>query len=98
MQVAFAADWLDRLETDPDFTAGLGPSVDKGYRKAIQAIRAANDERDLYAMRGLRFEKLKGDRRGQHSLRVNDQYRLIVELLGDGQNKKMGVIEIVDYH
>jgi toxin HigB-1 len=98
MLVEFDAEWLDRLETDPDYSAGLGPAVDKGYRKAMQAIRAAVDERDLYKMRGLRFEKLKGQRQHQYSLRINDQYRLIVEMRVDGPSKRIGVIEIVDYH
>jgi toxin HigB-1 len=64
----------------------------------MQIIRSAADERDLYAMRGLRFEKLRGARQGQYSLRCNDQYRLIVELHGTGERKKVRVIEIVDYH
>jgi len=41
-------------------------------------IESAHDERDLYAVKSLRFEKLNGDRRGQSSLRINDQWRLII--------------------
>ncbi|MCY4607501.1 MAG: type II toxin-antitoxin system RelE/ParE family toxin [bacterium] len=58
MHIEFDDDDLDRLETDPRFDGGLQPGVVKGYRKAIQAIRGAVDERDLYALRGLRLEKL----------------------------------------
>lgn len=64
----------------------------------MQAIRAASDERDLYQLKGIRFEKLQGKRGGQHSLRLSDQWRLIVELRGKGAEKKVGIIEIVDYH
>ncbi|MXW90483.1 MAG: plasmid maintenance system killer protein [Rhodospirillaceae bacterium] len=98
MDVEFEDDDLDRLEVDPRFDAGFQPGVVKGFRKAMQAIRAAVDERDIYASRGLRLEKLVGNRQGQHSLRCNDKYRLIVRFEGKGNNKKVHVIEIVDYH
>lgn len=98
MNVEFADDDLDRLETDRKFTAGFGAAVVQGYRRRMQAIRSAPDERTLYASRSMRFEKLKGSRRGQHSLRINDQWRLILELRGRGAEKIVRVIEIVDYH
>jgi len=89
---------LDRLEVDRNFTAGFALAVVKGYRKAIGAIRAAADERDLNALRGLNFHALKDDRAGQHSMKLNDQWRLIVEIRGEAPRKRIGVIEIVDYH
>jgi proteic killer suppression protein len=98
MEVEFDAKQLDRLETDREFTAGWPPAVVRGYRKALQAIRAAIDERDLYALRGLRFEKLKGKLQGKHSLRINDQWRLMVEIRGEAPRKRIGVVGIVDYH
>ncbi len=98
MEVEFDDPDLDELETDPKAEAGYAPAVVRGYRKVIQAIRAATDERDLYQLRGLGFETLKGDRQDQHSLRLGKQWRLIIELRGKGATKKVGVIEIVDYH
>lgn len=98
MEADFDSKDLDRLETDPAFTAGFGPEIVRGYRKVMQAIRAAHDERDLYASRGLRFEPLKGRRSHQHSLRINKQWRLIVELRGAGQQKRVGIVGIEDYH
>lgn len=98
MEVEIEDAALDQLEVDPQATAGFPAGVVKGFRKAMQIIRSANDERDLYAMRGLRFEKLKGDRDGQYSLRCNDQYRLIIRFGGNAGQKKVRVIEIVDYH
>ena len=89
---------LDRLETDSAFTSGQGKEIDKAYRKRIQAIRAATDERDLYAIRGNRFEKLKGERSHQYSLRLNDKMRLIVEIEPSTPKNKIIVIEIEDYH
>lgn len=98
MEVSFADDALDRLETDPTFTGGHGTAVVKGFRKTMQLLRSAIDERDLSAMRGLRFKRLDAPRDHQHSMRLNDQWRLIVEITGDHPKKKITVIEIEDYH
>ena len=98
MNVEFADKRLERLEVEPSYTAGFAPNIVRGYRKVMQAVRAAANERDLYAMRGLRFEKLQGKRAHQHSMRINDQWRLILELRSDERGKKAWVISIEDYH
>ena len=98
MEIAFADDDLDRLETDADFNAGFVDAIVKAYRKRIQQIRAAPDERTFYALKSLHFERLQGNREGQHSMRLNDQWRLIVTLEGKAPNKVVRVMEIVDYH
>lgn len=99
MEVAFDDDNLDRLETDPRFTEGRPPAIVKAYRKRMQTIRAALDERDFYSLRSLRFEKLEGKRKHQHSMRLNDQYRLILELLKENpQGTVVKVVSIEDYH
>jgi proteic killer suppression protein len=67
MDVAFKDRSLDRLETDAGFSAGFSDAVVKAYRKAMQHIRAATDERTFYARRSFRFEKLKGKREGQYT-------------------------------
>jgi proteic killer suppression protein len=98
MDVAFKDRSLDRLETDAGFSAGFSDAVVKAYRKAMQHIRAATDERTFYARRSFRFEKLKGKREGQYSMRLNDQWRLILELGEQGSKKTVHVVEITDYH
>jgi len=98
MDVAFKNESLDRLEIDASFGAGFSDAVVKAYRKRMQQIRAATDERTFYAHRSLHFEKLQGKREGQFSMRLNDQWRLIVKMHGDAPNKTVYVIEIVDYH
>src|ERR1700761_7353380 len=98
MEVTFKDSSLDKLETDAKFSGGFGDGIVKAYRKAVQHIRAASDERTLYSRRSFKFEKLKGDREGQYSLRLNDQWRLIVELKDGDPQKTVHVIEIVDYH
>jgi proteic killer suppression protein len=106
MDVTFKSPSLDRLETDATYSGGFQDAVVKGFRKALQHIRAASDERTLYSRRGLRFEKLKGGREGQYSMRLNDQWRLILELHEQGRRtegqqplkKTVHVVEIADYH
>ena len=98
MEVEFDDDNLDRLETDPQFTAGFSQEIVRAYRKRMQQIRAFRDERDFLTVRSLNFEKLKGNREGQHSIRLNLQWRLIFEIRGDHPCKVIGIIEIVDYH
>ncbi|MGE0542633.1 MAG: type II toxin-antitoxin system RelE/ParE family toxin [Dehalococcoidia bacterium] len=98
MDVQFADDDLDRLETDPAFDMGLSSAIVKAYRRRMQGIRAAVDERDFYAMKSWHFEKLAGKRSHQRSIRLNDQYRLIVELVGRGQDTYVRIISVEDYH
>ncbi|MBI2908681.1 MAG: type II toxin-antitoxin system RelE/ParE family toxin [Chloroflexi bacterium] len=98
MDVVFASDELDKLETDPSFTAGYAEAIVNAFRKVMQLIRNAPDERDFYALRGLRFEKLAGSRRRQHSMRLNDQYRLIAELDKRASGTVVKIVGIEDYH
>lgn len=89
---------LDCLEVDPRFGGNLADDAVRGFRKAMQAIRAAADERDLYALKGLHFEKLKGDRSHQHSIRINKQWRLILEIIVRDEKHWMRIVKIEDYH
>ena len=98
MEVCFANDDLDRLESDPTYTAGFSGAIVKAFRKRMQQIRAAVDERDFYALKSLHFEKLAGARQHQHSMRLNEQYRLVIELEGHGSRKALRVVGIEDYH
>lgn len=98
MEVEFDDEDLDHLETDASFTAGFSQEIVRAYRKKMQQIRAARDERDFLALKSLHFEKLKGNREGQHSIRLNLQWRLVLEIRGNHPCKVVGIIEIVDYH
>jgi proteic killer suppression protein len=66
----------------------------------MQVIVAAPDERMFYTMKSLHFEKLEGKRSHQRSMRLNKQWRLILEIeevKGDPGNTVV-VISIEDYH
>jgi proteic killer suppression protein len=68
-------------------------SIEKAARIRLELLDAATSLRDL-ELPGLRLEALKGDRKGQHSIRINDQFRICFEWRdGDAYN-----VEIVDYH
>lgn len=98
MDVTFGNDDLDRLEVDPAFNMGLPEGVVRAYRKRLQAIRSAPDERDFYALKSLHYEKLKGQRQRQRSMRLNAQYRLIVEVDDGAHDRRVTIIGIEDYH
>jgi len=98
MNVHFKDEDLERLATDRTFAGGRSPAVVNGFRKVVGFIKAATDERDFYGMRSLRFEKLSGARKHQRSMRINDQYRLIIELATEGDTKAAYVVGIEDYH
>lgn len=57
-------------------------------------LHAAHELRDLRSPPGNRLETLKGDRNGQHSIRINDQFRIC--FVWNGQHAER--VEIVDYH
>ncbi|MGI8552812.1 MAG: type II toxin-antitoxin system RelE/ParE family toxin [Dehalococcoidia bacterium] len=98
MEVEFADDDLDRLETDPTFDMGHPAAIVSAYRRRLQGIRAATDERVFYGMTSWHFEKLRGKREHQRSIRLNAQYRLILEFVGTGQSKRIRIMGIEDYH
>lgn len=98
MEIEYDDDDLRRLYFEKAFTAGYSPAIVNGFRRLVQFIRSAMDERDLRAMKGFRFEKLKGNRSHQYSMRINKQWRLIFEIRGEAPRKRIGVIGIEDYH
>jgi proteic killer suppression protein len=67
------------------------------HRKAqikLARLGAVTSMQDLQEIRGNRFEKLKGDRQGQYSIRKNDQYRICFKW----EKENAVDVEIVDYH
>ncbi|MCX6050099.1 MAG: type II toxin-antitoxin system RelE/ParE family toxin [Chloroflexi bacterium] len=63
-------------------------------RRQLATLDAMNSLAELAIFRGWRLEPLKGDRTGQHSIRINDQYRICFIWNGiDAEN-----VEITDYH
>jgi proteic killer suppression protein len=71
------------------------PSVlhEKAHIK-LARLHAAETLGDLASLPGNRLEALRGDRLGQYSIRLNDQYRICFEWINDAAEN----VEIVDYH
>jgi proteic killer suppression protein len=63
-------------------------------RRKLDQLNAAVALADLRAPPANRLEALRGDRRGQHSIRINDQYRVCFEWTAEGPTN----VEITDYH
>lgn len=68
--------------------------IQRTARRKLIYLDDAEDLQDLLAPPGNRLEKLKGDRAGQYSIRINDQWRICFEW----SNNKAKNVEIVDYH
>ena len=70
--------------------------IERAARLKLDRLEAAISMRDLAALPGNRFEALKGDRKWQYSIRINDQWRVCFQW----PEKSPGPIdvEIVDYH
>jgi proteic killer suppression protein len=98
MDIEYDDESLELLESDPRHDAGFGRDVVKAFRKRIQVIRPAPDERDFRALKSLHFEKLQRQREGQYSMRLNDQWRLILRFVTRERGKTVVVIAIDDYH
>lgn len=63
-------------------------------RRKIRQLEIASRLDDLRIPPGNRLEALRGDRAGQHSIRINDQYRLCFRWSDGGAED----VELVDYH
>jgi proteic killer suppression protein len=83
-----------------DFAAGKWVKAFSGFarpaRLKLDRLEAATSLRDLAALPGNRFEALHGDRKGQYSIRINDQWRICFEW--PDRSPGPSNVEIVDYH
>ncbi|HEX8220004.1 MAG TPA: type II toxin-antitoxin system RelE/ParE family toxin [Chloroflexia bacterium] len=68
------------------------------FFEVMSAIAAAKDERDLYALKGLHYEKLSGKWKDKRSARLNKQYRLLLQVEEEDSGGKYLLIEKLDDH
>ncbi len=69
-------------------------NIEAVARRKLRQLQIAGRLQDLRVPPGNRLEALKGDRAGQHSMRVNDQFRVCFRWTGAGAED----VEIADYH
>lgn len=76
------------------FSRRLPPDIQRAALRRLTYLHAARELTDLLAPPANRLEALSGDRQGQYSIRINDQWRVCFEWVDqDAYN-----VEIVDYH
>jgi toxin HigB-1 len=69
-------------------------SIERSARRKLMQLDQAQTLEDLARIPGNHLEALRGDRKGQHSMRINDQYRLCFRWNQPDARE----VEIVDYH
>ncbi len=85
---------------DLNYVGNWPLEVIRVFRNRVITIEQAKNRLDLYNLRSLRLEKLKGQRRHLHSMRINDQYRLILSISSEKGSKEetITIINMEDYH
>jgi toxin HigB-1 len=73
---------------------GFPSEIAKVARRKLVQLNAASALRDLAAPPGNRLEALRGDLAGKHSIRINDQWRIVFRWSPAGPED----VEIIDYH
>ena len=77
-----------------DFAKGFPTDIQHVARRKLRMLNSARTLEDLRVPPANRFESLRGDRKGRHSIRINDQWRLCFIWADAGASD----VEIVDYH
>lgn len=77
-----------------EFVKGIDGQIQQRARERLKYLHAAGDLRDLMMPPSNRLEALKGDRKGQFSIRVNQQWRICFRW----ENGDASDVEITDYH
>ena len=77
-----------------EYVKRVDRTVQRATLRKLELIHAAKDVEDLRVPPGNGLERLVGDRRGQHSIRVNAQWRLCFVWREGGADN----VELVDYH
>jgi proteic killer suppression protein len=90
---SFACRETERLFAD-EASRRLPTQIQRVARRKLLLLHQARRLDDLRAPPGNRLEALKGDRDGQHSIRINDQWRICFRWQGED----VFDVEIVDYH
>ena len=98
MRIVFAHATLALIETDEAGATQLPVPVIKSARRKLTVLRAAIDDRSLRNWKSLRYEKLKGNRERQRSIRINNQYRMVFSLDEEADPPTITILSIEDYH
>lgn len=98
MLIEYGDKTLELLETARAAETKLPVSVIESYRRKLFVLRNAPDERTMRNWKSLHYEKLKGDRDGKRSIRLNEKWRVVFELDSTTDPATLRILEVVDYH
>lgn len=98
MRFIFASKKIEELYTHEKGVQKYPSSVIEAFFEKMQIISAAADERDLYALKSLHYERLQGDRKGDRSIRLNKQWRLTLRFETDLQGNLLIIIDIENHY
>ncbi len=100
MKVEFTKHYLEELYVSGktgDKKYRFQPNVINGYLKCVKALINASRIEELFQYRSLNYEKLKGDKKGISSLRINDKYRLeFREIVSQSNQIAVELCSIID--
>ena len=91
---SFKGEFAKAVHDERRIPKGFPPDIARTARRKLVQLNNAGKLADLAAPPGNCLEALKGDRLGAHSIRINDQWRIVFRWTGDGPKD----VEIVDYH
>jgi len=98
MRIEYKDKKLARLETDRAAETKLPVEVIESFRRKRVLLEAAVNEENLRHWKSFHYEKLRGDREGQRSIRLNLKWRLVFELDTTSSPPTIWILEIIDYH
>lgn len=98
MKIEFRDAKLALILTDRAAETGLPFAVIKSCREKLIFLEDAPSERTIRNWRSLHYEKLKGNRQGERSIRLNKKWRLVFELDGSGERIKILVVAVENHY
>ncbi len=98
MHFKFKKKKLEELYFEGKGTHNYPPEVVDAFFHVMSVISAAVDIREFYNLKSLHFEKLKGNRKDERSMRLNKQYRLTMSIIEEQGESSLLILDIEDYH
>jgi proteic killer suppression protein len=98
MRFRFRDNNLELLYTQGEGAAKFPREVVNAFVRRIRHIEAAKDERDLRVPPSVHYERLKAKYKGQDSMRLNREWRLIISVREDKQGKYVLIHEVNNHY
>jgi proteic killer suppression protein len=90
----FKGEWAEMILANRKVPKGFPADIAKVARRKLVMVNNARAMDDLKSPPGNRLEALKSDLKGKHSVRINNQWRIVFRWTANGPEE----VEITDYH